>query len=156
MVELAIVLPLLLMLLFGITELGRALFQENSLYKAVSTGARYLARSNEALAYDDEGNCTEDGDWPDVPSLTVAENLIVFGNTTGTGPPLLPNLSRDTIEITVVPQTLTTSDGAVGICKIRVRAWATFAGLFGDIVIPFTSIESFDIRAETEERYIGY
>jgi hypothetical protein len=126
------------------------------LYKAVSTGARFLARTNGALAADDEGNCTAEGEWPDTTSLTVAKNLIVYGNTGGTGSPLLPNLSHDTIEIEVVPQTLTMSNGAIGICKITVRAWATFAGLFGDIVIPFTSIESFDIRAETEERYIGY
>ena len=35
MVEFAIILPLLLLLLFGITELGRALYQQNVLTQAV-------------------------------------------------------------------------------------------------------------------------
>ena len=40
MVEFAIVLPLLILILFGTTEIGRALYQQNALYKAVSTGSR--------------------------------------------------------------------------------------------------------------------
>lgn len=158
MVEFAIVLPLLLMLLFGITELGRALYQQNSLYKAVESGARYLARVNNVLAFDGDGNCTTAGpDWPDSVSLTAATNLIIYGNTTGSGSPLLPNLDdSDAITISVAPRALTKTDtSTVMVCVITITAQPAFDGFFGEIVIPFTSLDTFDIRAETEERYIG-
>jgi hypothetical protein len=158
MVEFAIVLPLLLMMLFGITELGRALYQQNSLYKAVESGARYLGRINDVLLFDEDGNCTTAGpDWPDSVSLTAARNLIIYGNTTGSGNPLLPNLdASDAITIAVEARPLTkTEDVNVTICVIRVNAEAAFSGFFGDIVIPFTTMETFNILAETEERYIG-
>ncbi|MCW8917683.1 MAG: pilus assembly protein [Gammaproteobacteria bacterium] len=158
MVEFAIVLPLLLMLLFGITELGRALYQQNSLYKAVASGARYLARVNDVLAFDTNGNCTTAGPaWPDSGSLTAAQNLIIYGNTAVTGTPLIPNLdASDAVTITVAPHPLPKTDGStVNVCVITINAEAEFSGLFGAIVIPFTTLETFKIRAETEERYIG-
>jgi hypothetical protein len=156
MVEFAIVLPLLLMLLFGITELGRALYQQNSLYKAVESGARYLARVNNVLQFDADNNCTTAGpDWPDSVSLTAARNLIIYGNIDGTGTPLLPNLDdSDAITISVAPRSLPKTP-PVMVCIITITAQPEFAGFFGDIVIPFTTLETFNIRAETEERYIG-
>jgi Flp pilus assembly protein TadG len=158
MVEFAIVLPLLLMLLFGITELGRALYQQNSLYKAVASGARYLARVNGVIAFNSDGNCTTAGVWPDSGSLAAAQNLIIYGNNAGTGTPLLPNLdASNAVSVTVAPRPLTKTDGStVMICVITVNAEALFASLFGDIVVPFTKLATFNIRAETEERYIGY
>ena len=42
-VEFAIVLPLLLLLSLATTELGRALYQQDTLNKAVRDGARHLA-----------------------------------------------------------------------------------------------------------------
>lgn len=154
MVELAIVLPLLLMLLFGITELGRALYQQNSLYKAVGAGARYLARANRVL--DAQDNCATQGTW--TSKLAAAQNLVIYGHTTGTGTPLLPNLDESgAVTIAVEQRMLTKTDGvAEPICVITVHARTGFAGFFGDIVIPFTTLETFHIRAETEERYIGY
>jgi Flp pilus assembly protein TadG len=58
MVELAIILPLLLLLLFGVTELGRALYQQNILTQAVELGGRYLARIDGAVVDDGSGGCT--------------------------------------------------------------------------------------------------
>jgi len=42
-VELAIVLPLLLAIVFGVTELGRAMYQYDALTKAARGAARYLS-----------------------------------------------------------------------------------------------------------------
>lgn len=155
MVEFAIILPLLLMLLFGITELGRALYQQNSLYKAVESGARYLARSNGTL--DTNAGCAKRSSWATHES--AATKLIVYGNVAGTGTPLLPFLDDSdvtTITVGVEERSLTKTDGiAMPTCVIIITAAVPFAGMFGDIVIPFTSIEAFSIRAETEERYIG-
>jgi Flp pilus assembly protein TadG len=74
-VEFALVLPVLLVLTFTVIEFGRALYQYNTLTKAVRDGARYLSMQ--------------------MPNTNVAEakNLMVFGNTAGTGNPLVLGLS---------------------------------------------------------------
>jgi hypothetical protein len=155
MVELAIVMPLLLMLLFGITELGRALYQQNSLYKAVESGARYLARANGIL--DPATGCDKTlPAWADSLEPGYAANLIIYGRTepVAGNTPLLPNLD-DSGAVTIDVRLGTLEGANVPICVITVHAAPLFAGLFGDIVIPFTTLESFHIQAETEERYIG-
>ncbi|MEN8169069.1 MAG: TadE family protein [Pseudomonadota bacterium] len=155
MVEFAIVLPLLIMILFGITELGRALYQQNTLYKALSTGSRYIARVNGIL----DADCVAQTGW--ASANITAQNLIIYGTTTVTPPPLIPNLDAvDAVTIAVESRPLakTNLDGdpvIENICVISITAEADFAGLFSDHVIPFTDIEPFMIRAETEERYIG-
>jgi Flp pilus assembly protein TadG len=45
-VEMALILPVMLILVFGITELGRALYQYNSLVKATRGAVRYLAQQD--------------------------------------------------------------------------------------------------------------
>jgi Flp pilus assembly protein TadG len=52
-VELAFILPLMLILVFGITEIGRALYQYNGLVKATRGAVRYFAQydlTNEDVA----------------------------------------------------------------------------------------------------------
>ena len=155
MVEFAIVLPLLILILFGTTEIGRALYQQNALYKAVSTGSRYLARVNGILDTD----CVQQTGWGD--AVTTTQNLIIYGTTAVTPSPLIPNLDAvGAITITIRDPDLTKTplDGeAVSekICVITINAEADFSGLFGDVAIPFTNIQPLMIRAETEERYIG-
>jgi Flp pilus assembly protein TadG len=158
MVELAIILPLLLMLLFGIIELGRALYQQNTLYKAVESGARYLARANGVLS-PVTGCDTTLPAWTSSLEPVYAKNLVVYGQITvaAGSTPLLPNLDdSDAVTIAAEQRMLTKTDGvAVPICVITVHAETAFSGFFGDIVIPFTTLETFQILAETEERYIG-
>lgn len=74
-VEFALALPLLLLLTFTVTELGRALYQYNTLAKSVRDAARYLSMQQ--------------------PGTHTAEarNLIVYGNTAGTGTPLALGLT---------------------------------------------------------------
>jgi Flp pilus assembly protein TadG len=96
-VELAIVLPIF-MLLFGATaEFGRYFYEYSTLAKASRVGARYLA--NACV------KATED---------TNAKNIVVFGNAAGTGTPILTGLSP-TSNVTItrsggvptLPQTVT-------------------------------------------------
>lgn len=91
-VEFAMLLPLMLLIMLATAELGRALFQYNTLTKAVRDGARHL--SSVAI-----GDATEtislDGD-----KLTDTRNLVIYGNTAGTGTPLLPGLTPGQLVIT--------------------------------------------------------
>ncbi len=72
-VELAIVLPLLLLIFLGTAEFGRALFQYNTLTKAVRDGARYISQHS----------LKGSTGVVDVPSSAVAvvetKNLVVYG-----------------------------------------------------------------------------
>jgi Flp pilus assembly protein TadG len=75
LVEFALVLPVLLVLTFTVTEFGRAMYQYNTLTKSVRDAARYLSMQ--------------------MPGTHIAEakNLIVYGNTAGTGTPLARGLT---------------------------------------------------------------
>jgi hypothetical protein len=84
MTEFAIVLPVLLLLLFGITEVGRAIVRYNTLTKAVQDGARYAA------AYALLG--TTGAVNVDAQLQSATRNVVVYGNTAGTGQPLLQGL----------------------------------------------------------------
>lgn len=84
MLEFTIVLPLMLLLLLGVTEIGRALVQYNTLTKGVRDGARHLSSfallGNTGLVLIDAGLDAE------------VRNLVVYGNVAGTGQPILQNL----------------------------------------------------------------
>jgi Flp pilus assembly protein TadG len=99
--ELAIVLPILLILFAATAEFGRYFYEYTTLSKAARIGTRYLV-----IAKIDD---FERG---------RAKNLVVFGNVNGTGDPLIENLEVDHVIITArnelgqeqtegVPQTVT-------------------------------------------------
>src|SRR6476660_7846453 len=96
LVEVTIVIPIFLMLFAATAEFGRYFYEYTTLAKATRGGARYLTT---ALV-----NSGED---------TAAANLVVFGNATGTGTPILTGLSAANVKITrqggsaVLPETVT-------------------------------------------------
>ena len=80
-IEFAIVVPVLLLLLFGVTEVGRALVRYNTLTKAVQDGARYAAAKG-LLGTTGNVNVT-------AQLTTEVRNVVVYGNTAGAGTPVL-------------------------------------------------------------------
>lgn len=76
-VEFALILPLLLLLTFTVTELGRAFYQYNVLAKSVREAARYLSTRT-----------------PRAPTeITLAKNIILYGSPSSNGKPVVPGLS---------------------------------------------------------------
>lgn len=155
MVEFALILPLLLLLLFGVTELGRALYQQNMFNQAVELGGRYMARVDGAVNAND---CTpESGRW--AAAIAVAENLINCGADHMGGcstPPILPNIEIDYIEV-CGPTSTHHSCSSPSACVITLRATAAFQSVFGGdlISVPGYRIEGIVLNASTQERYIG-
>lgn len=98
LVELAIVIPVFILLFAAVAEFGRYFYEYTTLAKASRAGARYLITS--------AVNSTED---------SRAKNIVVFGNADGTGTPIMPGLSTANVVITrqggvpAVPQTITVS-----------------------------------------------
>lgn len=87
-VEMGILLGILVLIVFGITEFGRAMYQYDTLAKSVRAAARFL------VVYDSED--------PDVQSR--ARCLAVFGVpncTDATLQPVLPGLSTSNVDIGV-------------------------------------------------------
>lgn len=69
-VELALILPLLLLLSFTVTEFGRALYEYNTLTKSVRDAVRYLSVQNPTILTTDPGK------------VAIARNLVVYGSYT--------------------------------------------------------------------------
>lgn len=104
-IELTIVAPLLLLILLGVAEMGRALFQYNTLSKAVRDSARYYSSS--VFNGDDKAG---------------AINLVKYGKI-GAGTPLLPGAYTIPDPVTVI--------GATG-TYVTVTASYTFIFLPGN------------------------
>lgn len=83
LVELAIVVPIFVILFAATAEFGRYFYEYTTLAKASRAGARYLATA--------AVNTKED---------TWAKNIVVYGNTAGNGAPILPGLSAGNVTIT--------------------------------------------------------
>ena len=148
MVEFAIMVPIMVLLVFGITELGRALYQWNTLTKIVATGARYMARSNGGLVTD---SCGQGATWSTFE--LKAKDLMIDGNGTE---PLLRHLDAAGV-ITITPR----PGGGVGssyeeVCVIEVEAVVPFDWMIGGPrMFPFGATDPISLTARTEERYIG-
>ena len=98
LVEVAIVIPVFLVLFGSVAEFGRYFYEYTTLAKASRAGTRYLSTAPVVG--------TEDA---------TAKNIIVYGNPAGTGSPILTDLSTTHVVITrqggtpVLPQTVTVS-----------------------------------------------
>jgi Flp pilus assembly protein TadG len=79
--ELAVVLPVLLVLFGATAEFGRFFYTYNTLVKSTRAGARYLTASNKA---------TDD----------MAKSLVVYGTTDDGGSPILSGLAPGNVNIT--------------------------------------------------------
>lgn len=85
LVEIAIVIPILLMMFAAVAEFGRYFYEYTTLAKAARVGGRFMAAKPIS---------SPTKDW----QLT-AKRLVVYGNTTGTGSPVLPGLTVDNVDL---------------------------------------------------------
>lgn len=81
--ELAIVLPVLLVLFAATAEFGRYFYEYTTLAKAARIGTRYLVTANV--------NCAQ---------ADTARRLVVYGNAAGTGSPVLEGLTTANVKVT--------------------------------------------------------
>ncbi|HJR06543.1 MAG TPA: TadE/TadG family type IV pilus assembly protein [Pyrinomonadaceae bacterium] len=82
LVELALVIPLLLVLLGATAEFGRFFYTYTTLLKGTRAASRYLVSQ------------------PIGTSDAAAKNLLVYGNTAGTGTPVASGLTTANVKIT--------------------------------------------------------
>lgn len=84
LLEVAIVIPILLLLFGAVAEFGRYFYEYTTVAKAARVGARYLVSKSATSSTNYEGQ---------------AKNLVVYGNIAGTGTPVLPGLSTANVDV---------------------------------------------------------
>jgi len=82
LVELAIVLPILLILFAATAEFGRYFYTYTTLAKSARVGARYMVTAK-----------------VDCFNANQAKKLVVYGNTAGTGSPLIDGLTLENVVV---------------------------------------------------------
>jgi Flp pilus assembly protein TadG len=124
MVELTIAAPLLLLLLYAIAEFGNMLYQYALLANAARDADRYLG-----------ANALSDSSGVPIMSatlITATQNLVVYGNTGGSGSPLLPALA-------VAQVTVATQADAGGATDVTVSVAYPYQSLFGGSIPKFVA-----------------
>jgi len=122
-IELAIVLPILVLLFVGATELGRLFYTYTTLAKATKVGARYLSTSRDATSTDATTQSN---------ALARAKSLVVCGvpNLDCTGQtPIVNGLTPATnVKVTFFTQT----EGTVQVqyVTVEIQSYTYQAGVF--------------------------
>lgn len=111
-VEMALVAPLLLILMFGSVELGNYFMDEHTLIKAVRDGARFAARQNFT-------NYTGCSGAPGGTVVTDTQNVVMYGYTSGGTTVLTPNISGSDITLSVSCSDSVDGQDMLGIYRSR-------------------------------------
>jgi Flp pilus assembly protein TadG len=130
LVEFALILPMLLLLIVITTEFGRALYQYNTLAKSVRDASRYLSMQ-----------------LPET-QMATARNLVVYGNLTGTGNPVVQGLTPSHVP----DPTWQTEGPAPGITTVTIQVSGfafrpMFSNVLGSTFISGDGVTFSDIRA---------
>jgi Flp pilus assembly protein TadG len=95
LLEFSICATVFLTAIFGVLEFGRALWTHNALSDAARRGARYAINQPASTPAGTTVTGTNVG-----PSLTAIKNVTVYGNSAGTGQPLVNNLATSNVNVT--------------------------------------------------------
>lgn len=123
-VELALLLPTVAFMMFLVAEAGRALYQYNTLCKAVRNAGQYLARHGMQVG---TGVLA-----PSAAQEAAARNLVVYGSPVA-GTALLPGLEDDHVTLAYLRLRGSSTDNAV-----TVTATYSYQPLFGALASGFT------------------
>ncbi len=117
--EMALVTPILVFMMMATAEVARAFIDHNTLTKAVRNGVRHVASN----AYQGTTGVIFVG----AALRAEAQNLVVYGNLTGGGSPVLPGLTVADVTVT-----------DIGANNIEVAASHNISGLLGPVLRSFT------------------
>jgi Flp pilus assembly protein TadG len=117
MIELAVVLPVLLLLFVGAAEVGRMFYTYTTLAKATKLGARYLSTSKQASSAVAADRTA---------ATTAAQNLVVCGFTDCTGQTAIaPGLTTAKVAVT-----LPTTGANASYVRVQIQNYPFTTGAF--------------------------
>lgn len=152
LIEMALVLPLLLVLLGGILEIGRALHHHQVLETSVRDAARYLARVPDV----GQPVGTPCSAAPAGSAAATARRLAMYGTTLNGVPPLLVYWSdTQPQEVCIETTTRTLTDGSGGTFDVPVIRM-TVAVDYEDLgLLGLAGLNAVRLTASHEEIHVG-
>ena len=106
LVEIAIVIPVLLMLFAAVGEFGRYFYEYTTLAKAARVGGRFMAAKPISS--------------PTTNWQLRTKRLVVYGNTDGTGSPVLPGLTIENVDLVFEGGTYEDGVGVPGTVTVKI------------------------------------
>lgn len=153
-VEMALVTPMLLALLFGAADLGNYFLSEHALVSSVRDGARYASRRYST-------NCVAVSDDNTAPIATATKNLIRTNTIDGTGPIRLNGWSDAQARIIIKVECKTDTSyypGSIytasvnGVPMVTVTAAVPYTSLFKAFGLTTTTIK---LNASAQAAVVG-
>ncbi len=150
--EMAMILPLLVLLMFGGLEAGYFLWSQHKVVKGVRDGARFAGRQSFS-----DIDCSSSA-INDPSVVTAIKNLTRTGTIDGSGTPTVPGWDDNSTEVTV---TISCDSGTTtgiysnvsgGAPRVTVSATVPYPTLFGPIALDFSAI---DLNAEAQAAVMG-
>lgn len=136
-IEFALVVPLLVLLVVGVAEVGRLIVQADAVEKSLRSGAVFAAHSDLPL---------------DGPTQTTIQNLVKTGTTDGSGNFLVPGWAEDGALLTIEPITVDVNGTEVTV--IRLTATVPFAALMPGLMSTL-GMDDLTIESSHEQTYLG-
>ncbi len=138
-VEFALVLPLLLLLLAGMSEIGRAYYQANAVEKGLRAGALFAGRNGFPLT---------------AQVRTMVTNLVKTGTLDGSGPYLVSGWADVTAGLNIDDSLTFAVDATTTIPVVRVTATVPFDPLMPGM-LALVGLGDVTIQLSHEQAYVG-
>ena len=138
-VEFALVLPLLLLLLAGMTEIGRAYYQANAVEKGLRAGALFAGRNSFPLT---------------TQVRTMVANLVKTGTLDGSGPYLVSGWADVNADLNIDDTLTFPVDATTTIPVVRVTATVPFDPLIPGM-LTLVGLGDVTIQLSHEQAYVG-
>jgi hypothetical protein len=138
-VEFALSLPLFIVLMMGLLEIGRAVQQTTAVQKGLRAGALYAARHEFPLS-----SATE----------TEVENLVKYGDKNGGGEYLVPGWGKGAADLEIDVTSFNVDGVPVGgqeIPVVRLTASVPFVPMLTDML----PVPDFSIEVSHDQAYVG-
>jgi Flp pilus assembly protein TadG len=136
-VEMAILMPVLLMLMSGLVEVARAYEQASAIEKGLRAGALYLARTGDPTA---------------MAAQTAASDLAMSGRLGGGAPYLAPGWSSSAASLDISFSSFTVGEDSLPV--VRLAAEVPFVPLVPGLAETF-GFNNYTIRLSHEQAYVG-
>ncbi len=138
-IEFAFLLPVLLMVVLTLTELGRGFMQANAVEKGVRAAALYAARAELPLSAD---------------ARQVAKNLARTGTMDGSGPLLAPGWADPSADLSIPSPTNFVVDGK-NVPVYELTAIVPFEPLFPGMMSMLKLSDAFTMTMTQRQAYVG-
>jgi Flp pilus assembly protein TadG len=149
----ALMLPLLVLILFGGMEAGYFLWSEHKVVKGVRDGARFAGRQGFGIV-----NCTS-GTFDDAAVITAIKNVTRTGTADASNDPTVPGWTDNSTQVTIsITCDATTKTGIYeaepidGAPLVTVSATVPYPSLFGYIAFDLSGIK---LNAKAEAAVMG-